>query len=85
MMDYKEVSIDCGGTRHHPVAQCNNILIDGKYWAYDIEKDDNYTVLHNRFWEHKDGKRFQINCILELNSNNPKETIDKFFKLLMLQ
>ena len=66
---------------------CNNIIIDGKGWAYDI-MDNGKTLLHNTPWCTPDGTNrqvFTLNCVLPLDRLHPKDTIDRFFALLAIQ
>jgi hypothetical protein len=57
----------------------NNIFIDGNLYYYDLIYGR--TILQKS----KDrDTRIIIPCVLPLNIENPKETIDQFFKLLLL-
>jgi hypothetical protein len=46
------------------------------------------TLVYSAFYPPTDGKykvHLTLNYVLELNKDNPKETLDQFFKLLILQ
>jgi hypothetical protein len=76
LIEYKEVKIvDQAG-------RCADILIDGEAYRYDIVHSQ--TFLENKEYG-LSGVHFVLPRILPLNVENPKETIDRFFKLLILQ
>jgi hypothetical protein len=75
-MNYKEVKI----LSQSISGNCNNLLIDGSPFNYDIIYGRRQTILYNKI----DHSYLSINIDLILNVENPKETIDKFFKLLLL-
>jgi hypothetical protein len=58
--------------------QCYNLLIDNKLYIYDIYFERKETVFG------RDNTYYILPTILELNKENPKETLDEFFKLLPL-
>jgi hypothetical protein len=59
----------------------NDLLIDGIRYNY------NYTIYGREtlLWCVIDNQLYRLNCKLPLNKDNPKETLDTFFKLLILQ
>jgi hypothetical protein len=62
----------------------DHLIIDGGIFLYYHQMDTKYikTILHSI-----DGRSIMyiLNTHLPLNYKNPKETIDTFFKLLILQ
>lgn len=69
--------------------QANNnydiaIIIDGEKAIYQV-----FVYSSNQSWSnHTDlvvnNKRFRIDTVLNLNFDNPQETIERFYKLLLL-
>ena len=66
----------------------SSLLIDGETWYYDtvftgitsfykVRDDDYYNLVFDPF--------FTLNATIKMNINNPKETIDRFLKLLILK
>jgi hypothetical protein len=80
-MNYKNVKLFIFGINLH------TLQIDNENWYYDIHKSSNTTILQRStsYISNESSDIYIINTILELNEDNPKETLDKFFKLLMLQ
>lgn len=61
---------------------CVDLNVDGRDAQYDINSfSKNETVFRFR---HSD-KYLRLPIKLPMNYDNPKETLDRFFKLLMLQ
>ena len=62
----------------------NHLIIDGGIFLYYYQINTKYTktILHSI-----DGNSivYVLNTLLPLNYKNPKETLDTFFKLLILQ
>lgn len=75
-MEYHTVEV-LGTGKYHPY---HDLIIDGVVWAYDIYIDNT-----TRFGCSIGGIEYNLPIALPLNRDNPKETLDKFFKLLMLQ
>jgi hypothetical protein len=73
-MIYKEVKCIYGSGPY------NDISVDGQSAVYDVLVGSNCT----RFYL-IGGSWMVLKTRLPLNKNNPKETLDKFFKLLLLQ
>jgi hypothetical protein len=76
-MEYKEIKF----------WQKNYILLDDTVMCYGFNGTETYLV-YSVFYPPIDEKyriHFTLNYKLSLNKENPKETIDKFFRLLLLQ
>ena len=60
--------------------------IDDRNYTYWVDYKYNYTVFQTNaqrgFFNFKSSR---INCIIPMNESNPKETIDRFHKLLILK
>jgi hypothetical protein len=76
-MNYKEIQI----IQSSASGDNNDLLIDGIRYNYDYTISCRGTLL----WRIQDGQYYRLNCQLPLNKENPKETLDQFFKLLILQ
>lgn len=79
-MKYNKVSI----IRNHN-KKIYLLDIDDKLFWYDWDCQDlpyESTIL---FEANNNVDEYELNIILPLNINDPKETLDKFFKLLLLQ
>jgi hypothetical protein len=65
---------------HTNTSYCATLQIDDKLYTY-------YTFLFGRTGLLSDNNYMVValNITIPLNMDNPKETIDKFFKLLVLQ
>lgn len=59
--------------------QFAKISINNSTWYYDAY----YSTRRTHLWD-RNGEAFVLPCIVLLDENNPKETIDHFFKLLMV-
>jgi hypothetical protein len=83
MFEYKEVEVILQSSYEN--GDYNNLLIDNKNFAYDVLRraisspGHELTVLQNF-----NGVTFILPMVLPLNTKNPKETIDRFFQLLVL-
>jgi len=78
-MKYESVSVifRSGSDRYHV------LVVDGEDAEYDIIPEGNGGWRTRfRFWNSK--VSYYIPIKLELNRANPKETLDRFFKLLLL-
>jgi hypothetical protein len=81
-MNYKEVKLILSSDK----GLSNDLMIDGiEYW-YDMSDGSDPTDGHSTtLMDPKNLKiRYDIDIILPLNPDNPKETLDKFFALLLL-
>jgi hypothetical protein len=79
-MLYKEVNFFTGSES----GKYNTLLIDGNRWYFDLYEESNCTVLESANGSYSNYIRYKIDILLELDRLNPKETLDTFFKLLIL-
>jgi hypothetical protein len=80
-MEYKEVRIAHTSASPNEEFICIDLYVDNIDSEYDIDKMENKT----RFRIGNKGEYFCLNTVLLMNINEPKETLCRFFKLLMLQ
>jgi len=75
------------GNKDHAV-KVSHIWIDNKHYTYEIDYIRNITMLRNTgemsFFDSVICKMF-IPKILELNEENPTDTIEKFYSLLTIK
>jgi hypothetical protein len=82
-MNYKEVKLILSTDK----GLANDIMIDGVEYWYDMSDGSDPTDGHSTtlMMAHQpSSNRYDIDIILPLNKENPKETLDEFFKLLLL-
>ena len=80
-MEYKKVKIVHGSVDVKGNFFCNDLNIDGTDAEYDINVIRNTTTFKMGY----SGHSLVLKRALMLNEKNPKETLDRFFKLLLLQ
>ena len=79
-MKYDKVSF----VRYHEYTQDSvQLNIDGNMFWYDWDYSD-MTFLFLTGKQSPSNTQYVLHKILPLDVNNPKETLDRFFKLLML-
>ncbi len=80
-MKYDKVSF----VRYHEYTQDSvQLNIDGNMFWYDWDYWD-MTFLFLTEKQSPSNTQYVLHKILPLDVNNPKETLDRFFKLLLLQ
>jgi hypothetical protein len=88
MIDYKEVSV-VSIEQGMQFLWKATLLIDNNLWIYEVcgENDPHhrYSALENTpFGNRYEHQLFRVKTTIRLNYRNPKETLDKFFKLLVI-